>query len=319
MKKFFVITNDASGNLSNRMLADLSQADSVEVVVRRGVSPRLKNSLLRLAAGAFVRLRWSVERAALLRRLQKAAKRQRVWLLVPNEACFQLMTTQLCRLKKSGVQTVLLLIDPLRGRFPSAPKVQKSLQADCWSRVLTFDPEDAAQYGFTYVNTLYSKQEFPPAETLYHLFYIGSIKDRLADCLTLLEQLQANGVKAWFKLRGTPAQTAQLPAQNRLEQPLRYEQTAALLQQADCILEMTQAGQSGVTLRYYEAVAYNKKLLTNNPNITRMPFYDARYMKIFNTPQDIDWAWVCDGETPDYGYTDQFSPLHLAAMLQKED
>lgn len=51
-----------------------------------------------------------------------------------------------------------------------------------------------------------------------------------------------------------------------------YEKLLMLTQLSNCIFDMTQVGQTGVTFRYYEAVVYNKKLLTNNREIFNMPF-----------------------------------------------
>lgn len=38
-----------------------------------------------------------------------------------------------------------------------------------------------------------------------------------------------------------------------------YEKLLMLTQLSNCIFDMTQVGQTGVTFRYYEAVVYNKK------------------------------------------------------------
>ena len=42
-----------------------------------------------------------------------------------------------------------------------------------------------------------------------------------------------------------------------------------------------------------------------------MPFYDARYMKYFETVSDIDFDWVRRKEKIDYHYNNEFSPVYL--------
>lgn len=54
-----------------------------------------------------------------------------------------------------------------------------------------------------------------------------------------------------------------------------------------------------------------QELLTTNKNIVDMLFYDLRYMKVFEKPEDIDWAWVKERIPVDYHYDGRFSPKHL--------
>ena len=52
---------------------------------------------------------------------------------------------------------------------------------------------------------------------------------------------------------------------------------------------------------------YNKKLLSNNPSIVNLPYYDPRWMRTFRTAEDIDLDWVRAVEPVDYGYRGDFS------------
>lgn len=83
------------------------------------------------------------------------------------------------------------------------------------------------------------------------------------------------------------------------------------MKHSNCILEVLIEGMTGATLRYNEAVCYNKKLLTNNKNIVNLPFYDPRYMRVFDSPDDIDVEWVRKQVPIDYHYDGRFSPTHI--------
>lgn len=96
-----------------------------------------------------------------------------------------------------------------------------------------------------------------------------------------------------------------------------YEEVIQSVVNTNCILEVMQDNQEGATLRYLEAVVYNKKLLTNNKSITTFPFYNPQYMKIFETVDDIDINWIKNQDVVDYGYKDEFSPKRLSADLNK--
>lgn len=87
--------------------------------------------------------------------------------------------------------------------------------------------------------------------------------------------------------------------------------------EASCILEIVQEGQVAPTLRPYEAVVYNKKLLTNNKFILEFPYSDSNYMQYFEKVEDIDWEWVKEDIDVDYGYNGEFSPIHLLEDICK--
>lgn len=76
----------------------------------------------------------------------------------------------------------------------------------------------------------------------------------------------------------------------------------------NCILEIVRKNFIGFTQRYYEAVIFNKKLLTNNKEITELAYYDERYMQYFEKIEDIDWEWVRREVEVDYHYQGDFSP-----------
>lgn len=80
---------------------------------------------------------------------------------------------------------------------------------------------------------------------------------------------------------------------------------------ASCILEIVQKGQIASTLRPFEAVVYNRKLLTNNKCILSFSFYDPRFIQCFEDTSKIDWGWVVDGVLAEYEYKNDFSPLKL--------
>lgn len=54
--------------------------------------------------------------------------------------------------------------------------------------------------------------------------------------------------------------------------------SAPCSRRARCLLEITQANQSGLTVRCLEALFFDKKLITNNTSVRKLPFYNpARF------------------------------------------
>ena len=78
-----------------------------------------------------------------------------------------------------------------------------------------------------------------------------------------------------------------------------------------------QKGQNAQTLKYFEAVCFNKKLLTNNQNAKKLSFYNEKYIKIFNKFEDIDIEWIKKIEPINYNYKNEFSPMYIVEKLKE--
>ena len=100
--------------------------------------------------------------------------------------------------------------------------------------------------------------------------------------------------------------------------PIEYDEVLQRLENSTCILDVVGDYSGGVSLRYFEAVVYGKKLLTNNPLVKDMRFYNEKFIKVFKDINDIELEFLKNNEEVDYGYRDEFSPIHFIEQLEKE-
>jgi hypothetical protein len=192
-------------------------------------------------------------------------------------------------------------------------------QSGIFDQVLTFDKNDAEKFGWLYCLCYYSKMDIAPQKITSELYFVGKISigreyrfPIVKECYRLLSE---KGLCATFKLLGDGQFSG--PGIQFIDQPIEYMQTLHDIQSCNCILEIVKEGQGGPTLRYFEAICYNKKLLTNNPAVVDLPFYDERYIRVFNTASDIDIDWVARREPVDYHYDGRFSPIYMVEMMRK--
>ena len=101
-----------------------------------------------------------------------------------------------------------------------------------------------------------------------------------------------------------------------LHKRISYPQVVSRVKATNCILEILQNNQQAQSLRYFEAIVYNKKLLTNNRRITELSYCDECYMKVFSSLDEIDIEWVRKKENVDYGYKGEFSPISLVDHVE---
>lgn len=226
------------------------------------------------------------------------------------------------RLKKlhPQVKFVLLLIDSMNAHSFVVVYGKKYFMNFDWDDILSYDSEDCKKYGFKYIKmNYYSKVNDINSQSRKQseLFYIGTEKegDGRSELLERIYDLALrNGVECDFNTF-TKRKTSTKNGINRLDKPLNYLNVLNRVVNSRCILELVQNDQHTQTARYMEAVCYNKKLLTNNPQIFKLPYYNPRYMQYFNNPEDIDCAWILDREICEYNYRGDFSPRRLIDMI----
>jgi len=185
--------------------------------------------------------------------------------------------------------------------------------------VFSFDPEDCKRYGFEFFD-IYSKVEQADVSETNDLFYIGSCrtKSRL-DLVQGVYDRIANKAKCDIRMIGVVDQDMKSAEGIIYNQPLGYPDVIKETLKSRCILEIMNPGQHGNTLRYKEAVCYNKKLLSNNPDILTSKYYNPRWMQYFEKPKDIEVDWLLNGENPVYQYEGEYSPTNLLDRIVNLD
>lgn len=319
--KYYVISICNYGIISNYMLDDLRKLNNVEFLYETHLSAQKSNRYVRKIESIIKSIYYKlVYKKKMINTIIKdsACSNEQKTVLFTNEALQKIGIEELNLLKQNNIKVVMLLIDPMSANYPSVAVAKSLMQQFKFDEIITFDPKDAKEYGFRYQNTLYSTFEFDSKKDATNdLFYLGCVKDRFEMMLDLKKMINDNHVNSDVKLLGlSQDQINKIGAEYSMNTYLPYDEMLSRMQSSKCILDITQKGQSGVTLRYYEAIVYNKKLLTNNENIKELPFYDERYMKFYSDLSDIDWNWVKNEDKPNYRYNNEYSPIHILETLE---
>ncbi|WP_446787730.1 hypothetical protein [Macellibacteroides fermentans] len=217
--------------------------------------------------------------------------------------------------RRGNIKIVLYFTDPVCSEHATvAYETTKKFNYDY---VYTFDSSDAIRYNFYYTGLMYSYKHVAKKRIESDIYFVGVNKNRLATLRKIYKKLTDNGVNCDFYVAGVNEQD--VVADGIIyNKRCSYNEVVEKLQSYRAILEVLQNGQSGVTLRYYEAICYNKKLITNNPEVKKLPFYSSDNIFVFNDICEIDPCWVLEG-TPDYGYKGEFSPLNWIRRIGNEE
>lgn len=212
------------------------------------------------------------------------------------------------RRKLKGCRFVYCFVDGVE-RTATINNVPVSVITDFvkqFDAVITYDREDAAAFGYDYVDIPIWRSVDPAPEVESDIYFCGRDKQRADLLWRVYNRLSAAGLKCRYHLVGS-LDSDYTRRDVTFTEWTPYRDVVAELRASGCVLEMIAAQNRGATLRYKEAVIYNKKLLTNNPDLEKLAYYDPRYMRYFETAEDIDIDWLRAGADVDYGYRGEFS------------
>ena len=212
------------------------------------------------------------------------------------------------RLKKrnSNIKIILYIIDPM----PEGIWERISKMLVCFDKVLTAHPYNSKRYGFDYFPYIYTR---PSVATLdlnpkADLFFCGVIDEyRYQIVCDILKSCKKNTVKYDMQLFKTE-KFKEIEDEDVHYGLISYDENIERGIESNCILEIVRKDFIGFTQRYFEAIVFDKKLLTNNPMIKEMPYYNSDYMYYFEKVDNIDWTWVKKVVDVDYQYSGEFEP-----------
>lgn len=223
----------------------------------------------------------------------------------------------LLRLKRKhpNVKLAVLIFD--HSSYPGAKRAIEMLPI--FDYKFSFDQEDCKKFGMEHFYNCFSKPKeiTQDPEKKSSAFFIGGAPGRLELLQNVFSKISAAVENCKFYIAGVQQQDCKPIPQVVYNQTMSFREEMEMQYNTQCIVEILRQAQKGVTLRTCEAVAFNKKLLTNNAELTKMPFYDPRYMKIFTGPDDIDLDFITSCQDVKYEDDQFFSPVRIIERLEQ--
>lgn len=182
--------------------------------------------------------------------------------------------------------------------------------------ILSFDYNDCENYNLAYNPLVYSApKELENVEEDIDVYFCGKAKDRLELILSTFKQLKEKGFKCKFFINGVSQDKREnIDGLVYLDKFMSYEDNLDYVKRSKCLLEVMQEGGNGYTLRTCEAVAYNKKLITNNYMLKNSDFYDCDMISFFEEPYNIDTDFI-NKEKKNFKDRNYFSPIKLLEKI----
>ena len=188
-----------------------------------------------------------------------------------------------------------------------------------FDHVFSFDSQDCRKYGLDFIYSTFSIPKFVHKSEEYsnNALFVGLINGRERLLNTVLPYIAQNVDNCRFYLVGVKKNQQKYPQLIKYNHPISYDDELKLAYNSNCIIEILKEGQTGISLRTCEAIAFNKKLITNNHAIEKMPFYNPKYMRIIDSVDDVDIDFIKEKIPVNYNYSGYFSPMEIIKKLSE--
>lgn len=184
--------------------------------------------------------------------------------------------------------------------------------------VAVFDSKIAEKYDIVYLPNVYPARETGeklPVE--YDICFVGQDKGREKELFEFSRLCKAHGVKTAFYILGKE-KGEKLDGIHYLKEKIAYQKVVELVRRSRCVLELKVEPDCSCSLRVQEAVVYNKKLITNNENVYRMPCCrDTRWIQYYKELEDIDWEFIKRDEDVDFQYHQEYSAQNWLERIER--
>jgi len=167
-----------------------------------------------------------------------------------------------------------------------------------FDNIFSFDPDDVKQFNFQKTtNYIYlDKQPLRFLETpKYQAFYIGTRDSRLRLLKEIAQKLDFLKIAYLFiivekknwkkKIAALFFKDKEINAIQYRKHRVHQEDMGSFYDQTNVIVDLVRDQQSGLSFRIFEAMAFQKKIITSNTSIKEYDFYDPKNIMILDENQ----------------------------------
>lgn len=165
-------------------------------------------------------------------------------------------------------------VDYFRNNYDSFPSIDK-LKME-YDLIMTYNIEDSKRYKITLERPCVPKikdisNKLPDYSS--DLFFVGKNKGRIETIHNIYKICQDKGLRCDFHVMDVLPKDQKYKDTISYNTPIPYMEVLERASKTKCILNIIQENGAGVTLRDYEAIQFNKLMLTNNTALKETGLY----------------------------------------------
>lgn len=145
-----------------------------------------------------------------------------------------------------------------------------------------YDRGNCSKYNMFFNTIMYDETlKISNSRTEYDTLFLGFLKDKKEKLMNLYTAFKEMGLNSKIVIIDYENKNNDLPF-DTLRQYVDYYQYLGMVGQSRSILDITQEGQDGFSMRVMESIFFNKKLLTTNKSIVKADFYNENNILVIN-------------------------------------
>ncbi len=248
-----------------------------------------------------------------------------------------ILTTQLSNEKKyifivfmPWVRRLFDLIQPMRRLFAYSYFVMYSYDTkvlrentydynNVFDAVFSYDEDEARRIGVSFYPGLYDKSSiYTDKEKEYDIVWSGRSYGRFDELIKVYDTATGIGLKCHFIVVDDGSFIRADKQGIEYVNTLTPEESIRLTESGRCSLELKHNDDNALTIRFYEAITYGMKFLTNNPAVMKSKYFNPQMMQYFSEPDKIDFSFLLDNKVYDYNYGGEFSTDYFLKTLDEQ-
>lgn len=174
-------------------------------------------------------------------------------------------------------------------------------QLATFDKVYTFDGADAHEYQLRKLyNYIYEEHADFKTTSDFKAFVVMGGKHRVDVLGRVAQAFEQLGYTSTckFLVQSKPVPGAS-PLLTFFRQRMGIDETAEYVRRSEILIDIVRPGHAGLSFRFFEALLYRKKMITNNPSVADYDFYDPRNILIIDSEHPVIPDAFINGEYVD--------------------
>ncbi len=152
-----------------------------------------------------------------------------------------------------------------------------------FNTIYSFDLNDVASYQFKHITNFiyFDKQPLKKAYS-YEVFIVLSPDERLTQLNAIAQQLDALAISYKFLTVSSRKPSGLYKNIEHTDKEIKIEALKQYLEASQIVLDLVRDGHSGLSFRIFEALAYQKKIITTNVSVKDYAFYNPNNILVID-------------------------------------
>lgn len=160
---------------------------------------------------------------------------------------------------------------------------KKLIMSNIFNKVFTFDKKDSKEYNLLFLpNYIHLVKKTPKKKPKHKILSISSIDDRYSIIYDIIDYLDKNKITHETIFFGKRIPHNFKKSIVFTKQKLSQRQIQEKIEDSEIILDVLRENQNGLSFRFFDALALDKKIITTNKSITEYDFYNPNNILVID-------------------------------------